>query len=166
MLFCDVTSKSATNCCDVCSALLVWCQQSDCPLWAVEEIQPHCELQTVSTFLVRSLIATNTPTAVCPWMCSYILELSARKETVHPALQQLHLTQTLGNCFITRSLLTAIPSACTARHVASKNITLYTQGQWECSMKILIYNALCFTKISGSELHVCALKLIYQIMRM
>jgi len=31
--------------------------------------------------------------------------------------------------------------------------------------KGLIYNALSFTKISGLELHVCVLTLIYQIMR-
>jgi hypothetical protein len=107
----------------------------------------------------------NTPTAVYPWICSYIMELSARKETVNLAWQQLHTTQTLGNCFITWSILMAIPSACTDHHVTSKNIKLYAQRQWEHSMKILIYNALCFTKIFGLELHVYVLKLIYQITR-
>ena len=48
-LFCEVTVKSATDCCDVRLALFVRYQQSDCPLWAVGETQPLCEHQTVST---------------------------------------------------------------------------------------------------------------------
>jgi hypothetical protein len=48
-LFCEVNVKSTSNCCDVCSALFVWYQQSGCSLWAVEETQPHCEHHTVST---------------------------------------------------------------------------------------------------------------------
>ena len=74
------TVKVASNCSDVCSALFVWCQQSDCPLWAVKETAILWTPDYIHFYWYGVWLQKNTPVAVCLWMCSYILELSARKE--------------------------------------------------------------------------------------